>query len=272
MSSSRGPASASKRGSNDILAGYLGVAIAVFSPHASGQPAAAMVGSYGTLIKECEDLESGGKVLESARCWHRAAAALLEVSRNKDAREHAIIAMMDAYRLAFEQSVDDEVLKEALDKYLSYVQEFERSYGSREGIASEVRERAELFARLKEKYGFPSKTVTVRVDDKRSRGLQIAGSAALGGSGGAMALVIVGGVFGQRYERAIDGELYEVEAAGSSIHLQGMAYNRVMLVSGIVAGVLLSTGAALLGAAARSKKRQAMASVRLHGLGLHGHF
>ena len=272
MSSSRGPTSAGKRWSDDILVGYLGVSVAVFSPHASGQPAAATADAYDDVIKQCEALKSGGNILDLAHCWHRAAAALPEESSNKAVREHAVIAMMDAYKLAFEQSVDDKVLKEALDKYSQYVQEWGRAYGSLEGVAPEVHERAELFARLKEKYGVRVETVKERVDDKRTRRLQIAGSAAPAGSGGAMALFIVAGVFGQRYERAIDGELYEAEAAGSPIHLQGMAYNRVMLVSGLVAGALLSTGAALLGAAARSKKRQETASVRLHGLGLKGHF
>ncbi|MBL9107180.1 MAG: hypothetical protein JNL82_40170 [Myxococcales bacterium] len=267
------------------------VATSLTAPPASAAPAAGDARAQA-------DFEAGfnagqtefdaGKFVDAARTWVKAADNLKETAKNKDNRQAVYEYIADAWAKALEGNDDPALLREGFESLDSYCKGFTTAYGTETPILPKiVATRDALGERVKAAEDTPKPPTPEGPEElppgdddggdarepaqpqagPKWKGLAIGGGVALGLGVGGVVLGAVGGVKGQKLEEDVT-DLTGCDAAmpaeGQCKELvdDGKRANTLAVVGGVVGGVLLVTGAVLLGVGLKRRaagKNQAFA-------------
>lgn len=225
----------------------------------------------------------GGQYVEAARTWSKAAANLKESAKHKDNRQAVFEYIAEAWTKGLAGADDVAQLREAVQELDGYCKGFTVAYGTESPVLPKiVAARDALQERLKAAETTSPTNPEGPTDapsDKQPdvpdeptgggpkwKGLAIGGGVALGVGVGLVVVGAVGGAKGQAVEKDFTAMSCDpaMPSAGTCADLadKGKTMNTLAIAGGVAGGVLVITGAVLLGLGLKRKaavKQQAFA-------------
>jgi hypothetical protein len=210
----------------------------------------------------------GGQFVEAARTWGKAAANLKESAKNKDNRQAVFEYIAEAWTKGLAGSEDVALLREAVQELDAYCKGFTVAYGTETPVLPKiVQARDTLQEQLKaaeaSKPSTPEGPADLPPDEQpegptepgeggpKWKGLAIGGGVALGVGVGLVVMAAVGGARGQAIEKDFTQMSCDpnMPAPGQCTTLAdtGKTMNTLAIAGGVAGGVLVITGAVLLG-------------------------